>query len=53
MRLIRFIVNWSILLSAPLWAGFFGVFCMIKEIIKDIGDTREVMAGKDWIWMMK
>lgn len=53
MRLIKFVVNWSILLSAPIWAGFYFQNCFVKELFDNTGTTRETMAGKDWIWRNK
>ncbi len=51
MRVLRFLVNWLILLFLPLWGGcvLLGIF-FYSLILEDDKALRGRAVGKDWIW---
>jgi hypothetical protein len=55
MRLLRLIVNWSIILTWPVWSVPFKVLQLLVyatrlSIDKNEWNTSDQTSGKVWIW---
>lgn len=48
-RFFLFIVNWLLLLSTPLWAGFFILGLIVYDAIKGHVGARAILTGKEFI----
>lgn len=47
MRPLRLVVNWFVLLSAPIWGGFYIAFCFLTQRDQL---SKEMRRGQKWFW---
>lgn len=47
-RVARGAVNWSLILTLPVWGGFAFLFFMLLELIDGDDRTIDVLLGKEW-----
>lgn len=50
MKPIKAIVNWTLIISMPLWAGFVVGFLFIRDFADGLNTARKAGTGKEWLW---
>lgn len=50
MRLIRFLINWTICLSCPLWGGTLVAIVMLAEFFRGDKIMAANLSGQRWMW---
>jgi hypothetical protein len=50
MRPIKFIANWLMLVTLPVWGGFAVLFNVLKDASQGNRTAKDMVTGKKWFW---
>lgn len=48
MEPIKFLVNWTVVLTMPIWMGFYCWYVLATDF--DSMSKKDVIIGKKWFW---
>lgn len=50
MRLLRFFINWLLILTVPIWGGLVVLIMIVLDLTANANGMREIAVGKEWLW---